>query len=359
MILSTAGNDVLTGKPATAARLIQAQSDPVREGQRIVISGSASNDGTFRVAQVRDPSSTGAGAWNIFVEEALVFEIVGPGVSIRTHIDDRQFSYDLDTSTAVILSNEQAGAFGIDVSGGDQASYLASEAFAVVSDGAVNTDGLLWDPPLAIGHLINNSTTRKGVLDAIALSAMSWWVEDEEGVFRLITIRPPVGAPARRFRSEILTIRSLASTDPFSRISVGHSRNYLVLDQGNIPGSVPANTRARLSSEYLYVPRNATAATLKNFPQSKPRPDAFPTYLGSDADAQQWLDFAAPMFLEERSWWEVTLAGAWIAAVVRAGDEHEFVYDPPTGKFEAGAAARIMNVSVEKGADRTILEVIT
>jgi hypothetical protein len=362
-VIALSGIDAVTGVQMTGKRLIPGQLSPARPGQRIVVTGTTSSNGTYTLAPDGlggQPTISNNGR-DIRVVESMTGETVlspTPAV-IRTLAADRQFSYNLANSTAIILASDQAGAFGIDVTGGSQATYLASELFAIVADGPINTDGLLWDPPLAVGHLLNAATTRKGLLDAIALSAMAWWVEDETGVFRLVTIRPPVGSPSRRFRSEILSIRSISSTVPFARITVAHSRAYLVVDQGNIPGSVPANDRARLSTEYLLAPRTASAETLDNFPQSKPRPEAFQTYLIDAPNAERWLDFAAPMVLEERLWWEVTMQGAWIASAVKSGDEHEFIYAPPTGTFENGAAARVMSVSVEKSSDRTVLEVLT
>ncbi len=363
-VISLSGTDANTSLPMTAKRLVPGQLDPDRTGQRISVTGTSSNNGTFTIAKDGaggQPAISPDGR-DIRVEEVLISEtLLAPTpVVIRTLAADRQYTYDLPNSTASLLVSTQAGAFGIDATGGPAGAYTASALFGVVSDSTVDTSGLLWNPNLAVGHLLNASTTRKAVLDSIALSAMAWWVEDETGSFRLITIRPPVGSPSRRFRPEIIAIRNLSSTDPFSRITVGYGKNYLVVDKSNIPGSVPANLRSRLSTDYQLLPRSAGSATMKNFPQAKPRTEPFQTYLLDDpAAASTWLDYAAPLFLEERSWWEVTLAGAWIAAAVRAGDEHEFVYEPPTGTFENGASARIMSVSVDKGSNQTVLEVLT
>lgn len=362
-VIALSGTDAVTGLTMTAKRLIPGQVEPARDGQRIVVSGSVSNDGTYTLAAdgLGGQPTISADGLNIRVVESMASEtVVSPTpVVIRTLEADRQYTYDLATSTAVVLASDQTGTLGIDVSGGADPSYTASALAAIVADSAIDTGDMIWDPLLAVGHILNSAETRKSKLDAIALSAMCWWVEDEDGNFRLITIRPPVGSPQRRFRAEIVSIRSIASTDPFSRITVGYSQNYTVLDDGVIPSSVPPVVRARLTNSHLLSTRSASSTTLRNFPQSKPRTEPFRTHLIDGASGERWLDYAATMFLEERLWWEVTLAGAWVAAEVRAGGEYEFVYDPPTGLFETGASARVMSVSVDKASDRTILEVLT
>lgn len=338
----------------SAHRLIAHQNTPERLGQNITITGSTSNDGEVEVLAVSADGkivTTGGG----FHAETSV-----AGTEIRTSAADRQYTYDIARS-AVFTPTAVQGQLTAHwrFRSGASGDGLYSEALAYTLGAAVDSSALLWDPPVAFPVLVGEAASRRETAARLALSACAWLLERPDGTFATGTLVPAVAAEAagRLGPGNTTDITLAAETDPFRRITVGWGRTWQTIDRAAMAGSLTTTDRERHAVPWRYEPRDATAATLREFPLAQVKAEAFETYLVTRADALRWLDYAAALYLQPRRWYAVEASG--LGALLRLpGSVYYLEHPDHTLKLPAGTLGRVMSGGIESSSQAVTVEVL-
>lgn len=334
---------------------VPGQENPQRDGQRIEVTGSGTNDGVYQVATVAQD-----GSFLTVVELTIVGAPSAPaGTVVRSYAVDIAYSYDLETST-IRTVGVPPGDLTADavMRFAGKAGMTVLDALAFVLGTEVDATSLAWNPVVGWWLPPGSTMTRAQLATEIAASACAWWIEDRFGSYRVGTWRLPSGSPRATIgESRIASITELETVVPASRLYVGYGRPWVKQESGTLPLSIPSARRGLVSRDFQVASRSASAATLTQFPLAKPRTEVFGTYLTTRADAEIWLDYAMPLYATRKlRWFDIDVAGSAFGEL--DVDQCIVISHPdPTYEIVAGALARIYNVKEDPGTDLLPIEV--
>ncbi len=355
-IVFTAPNVVTLTGGLTAHRLIPTQTvDPARAGQFVDVTGTALNDlSTVEVAYVA------ADGLSLGLVATVVNETAPPGAMIRTSEADRQYTYDLASSTIATPVPVQGSLTAWwKYRSGTSGLALYSEALAYVLNAPVDTSALVWDPPVAFPVAAGDASTGRQFAAQLALSAVAWLLERPDGTFATGTLQPPTAAEVVGLITPgtNVSISPLEFTDPFRQITVAWGRTWQTVDRGSMAGSLTNTDRDRHANSWRFEPKTATPAVLRKFPLAEVRLEPFETFLVARADALRWLELAAPLYLEERRWYSVENSGLG-ALMILPGSVYEIEHPDHTLQLPSGTLARIMTSGIDSSSDLVALEAL-
>ncbi len=373
----------------TFKRFVPGQPDPFQvTGQRVTISNDATYAGAYRVdEQVVTAGVFISGISADGLKMSLLDDATGlppslptgdlaSGAEIRTTDSDRQFTYDLATST--VRTTLLTGDLTADVTGeliGSKLSKL-SEVFEILIGEAPDVSELLFDPPLGIAFAKGAKVSVKSVLDQIAFSGVASWVEGRAGGFRLATFAVPgtgtpkatiAGSPLAELGDEftapiigrIRSIKPIPTKIPAWRLSTGYDRTWHVQNADSLIGALTPAARARLSEPYRFAIRTVaavrgTAANPGTYPTSDPLAP-FLTYLLTLQDAEQYLDLAVPLYTVKPRWYACEVAGLALFAL-EPGDLIWLQWPDTTFGIVTPVRARILALTEDTTRDTVTLE---
>lgn len=352
-------------------RFVPGQSDPAVLGQKIEVDKSGSWDGAYRVAV--DGISPDGLRMQVKTENGDGDPVLSSGslpnnATIESAASDVQYSYDLETST-VSTNQTPPGPLTADVVGALGATARVSEIFEAVV-GETITNDLTFDPVVAVHIATGESLKKCDLLDALARSALGWWIEQRGGGYRLGNFGAPAGTPAAHIVGSrvseigavetfdvvgsIRTITPQRSAVPSWQNRLGYDRSWHVHD--SVAGSVPQALRDRLTTQLRYTIRTYPTVRLR-WPTSEPLQE-IETLITRREDAETFLNLAAPLFSERRRWFSVTVAGLGMLAI-DLGDVVFLQHPDRTLGLTGGTLARVVAMTEDTSSDLVGLELYT
>lgn len=353
IVFSASAKTITLSAPLTGRRLIAGQTDPARTGQRVAVTGSASNNSTFTVA----PSGISADGLTITVLETPANESAPSGTVIRTLAADAGYTYDLAHSvilTPSSLTGDATADVTLWLSQGGTARV--SEVMAQILGAPVDTSALLWDPEINYWLAPGSSTKFSEILDKLAFSAAAWWIETRDGTgYRLGTYQLPNGTPQAVIgASKISSIKNVQTITPYYRFRVAYDPTWQTVS--TLSGSVSQSQRDLLQNPWRFYPRTAPASFRKQWPLSQERTDPFQTYLTNRDDAKTWADLAQPLYMAKRRWLDLDVEGLSLLSI----DLNDCVWvshPDPRYQIVDGALCRILAMEEQTSSDIVSMEV--
>lgn len=341
---------------------VAGQQDPARLGQRVVISNTASNNGTRRVA-VNGISADGLTVK--LTDGPVVDESALTGAKIESHPADVQYE-GLEFGAAayglpprVELDSAPDGDLTADLQVMEPGGFsfgLWSEIHAEISGKTVQTAAVSFDPLLAYHLPAGDAKTKRDVLDALARAAFGWWIENPNGTGHVLgNWLPPSGSPVASLGADgpLADVVPIRAALPVGKFEIAHSPIWHQQSGDSLNGSVSAGDRARWSEPYTVRPVVDRRIRDERFPRSREIPRIV-SFVSTPSDVTSLEALARPFFFLEPQWFRLVFDSLW-PMFIRPNDVLELTWDDPSMGLDA-TLVRVTGREFDTGAGTMALE---